>query len=225
MRRNTLIVYLAALLAFSSQLVFSDGIPTVSVAELTQMIKNAQQQARESLAQLEKAKESILQAKNQYEHYKSIMQGNDKLGDFLNDSTIKQLLPIGDWQEIYHRTKDLPSLRNRYGLTSSDPKVQVAFDRLLTQASTLEAQYKATNKRIETAEGLRRQLNRVETPKDREQLALRYQQEMLEMQTQQMQLQNARYLMEQKEKMEKEKINQEIFDYFLGKTNKFPQVN
>lgn len=225
MRRNTLIVYLAVLLAFSSLSVFSDGIPTVSVAELTQMINNAKQQAKESLAQLEKAKESILQAKNQYEHYKSIMQGNDKLGDFLNDSTIKQLLPIGDWQEIYHRTKDLPSLRNRYGLTSSDPNVQAAFDRLLTQTSMLEEQYNATNKRIETAEGLRRQLNRVETPKDREQLALRYQQEMLEMQTQQMQLQNARYLMEQNEKMEKEKINQEIFDYFLGKTNKFPQVN
>lgn len=223
MRRSSLI--LALVLSLSNLSVFAGGIPTVSVAELTQMVKNAQQQARESLAQLEKAKESILQAKNQYEHYKSIMQGNDKLGDFLNDPQIKQLLPIGDWQEIYYRTKDLTSLRNRYGLTSNDPKVQAFFDRLLTQAGTLEEQYKATNKRIATAEGLRRQLNRVETPKDREQLALRYQQEMLEMQAQQMQLQNARYLMEQKEKMEREKINQDILDFFLGKTNKFPQIN
>lgn len=223
MRRSPLI--LALVLSLSNLSVFAGGIPTVSVAELTQMVKNAQQQARESLAQLEKAKESILQAKNQYEHYKSIMQGNDKLGDFLNDPKIKQLLPIGDWQEIYYRTKDLTSLRNRYGLNSNDPKVQAVYDGLLTQAWTLEEQYKATNKRIQTAEGLRRQLNRVETPKDREQLALRYQQEMLEMQAQQMQLQNARYLMEQKEKMEREKINQDILDFFLGKTNKFPQIN
>ncbi|HGJ5922695.1 MAG TPA: conjugal transfer protein, partial [Arsenophonus apicola] len=69
------------------------------------------------------------------------------------------------------------------------------------------------------------QLNRVETPKDREQLALRYQQEMLEMQAQQMQLQNARYLVEQKEKMEKERINQEILNFFMGKTDKFPQTD
>lgn len=217
MRRSPLI--LALVLSLSNLSVFAGGIPTVSVAELTQMVKNAQQQARESLAQLEKAKESILQAKNQYEHYKSITQGNDKLGDFLNDPQIKQLLPIGDWQEIYYRTKDLTSLRNRYGLTSNDPKVQAFFDRLLTQAGTLEEQYKATNKRIATAEGLRRQLNRVETPKDREQLALRYQQEMLEMQAQQMQLQNARYLMEQNEKMENKKKAQAAEDFMLRGLN------
>ncbi|HGJ5884862.1 type IV secretion system protein [Arsenophonus nasoniae] len=222
---SKLTLRLALIITCLSCPAFSGGIPTVSVAELTQMVKNAQQQARESLAQLEKAKESILQAKNQYEHYKSIMQGNNKLGDFLNDPKIKQLLPMGDWMDIYQRAQDLPSLRNRYGLTSQDPKVQAVFDKLLSQAGTLEAQYKATNKRIETAEGLRRQLNRVETPKDREQLALRYQQEMLEMQAQQMQLQNARYLVEQKEKMEKERINQEILNFFMGKTDKFPQTD
>ncbi|HGJ5922688.1 MAG TPA: conjugal transfer protein, partial [Arsenophonus apicola] len=59
------------------------------------------------------------------------------------------------------------------------------------------------------------QLNRVETPKDREQLALRYQQEMLEMQAQQMQLQNARYLVEQKEKMENRKKAQAAEDFML----------
>ncbi|EBL1758449.1 conjugal transfer protein, partial [Salmonella enterica subsp. enterica serovar Cerro] len=47
------------------------GVPTVSVAELAQLVQNAQQQAQQALAQLEKAKEAIQQAKSQYEHYKS----------------------------------------------------------------------------------------------------------------------------------------------------------
>lgn len=226
MKRQTITACLGlALIGSACFPVVAGGIPTVSVAELTQMVKNAQQQAHEALAQLEKAKKSIAQAKSQYEHYKGIVEGNDRLGDFLNDPTLKQLLPVSDWQDIYHQAKDLPTLRNRYGLTSRDPNVQAAFDRLLSQAGTLEEQYKATNKRIETAEGLRRRLNGVETPKEREQLALRYQQEMVEMQMQQMQLQNACYLMEQQEKMEKEKASQEIIDYFRGKTNEFPKVN
>nr|HBY1205990.1 conjugal transfer protein [Klebsiella pneumoniae] len=182
--------------------VYASGIPTVDVASITQLVVNAQQQAKEALAQLDKAKEAISQAKSQYDHYKSIMQGNDKLGDFLNDPLLNELLPVSDWQDIYSQAKDLPNLRTRYGLTSSDPKIQAAFDKLLSQADTLEKQYDASNKRIKTAEGLRSRLNSVETPKDREQLGLRYQQEMLELQNQQAQLQNTRYLMEQQNKID-----------------------
>ncbi|MBT1654856.1 conjugal transfer protein, partial [Klebsiella pneumoniae] len=57
--------------------VYASGIPTVDVANITQLVVNAQQQAKEALAQLDKAKEAISQAKSQYDHYKSIMQGND----------------------------------------------------------------------------------------------------------------------------------------------------
>ncbi|MBT1654954.1 conjugal transfer protein, partial [Klebsiella pneumoniae] len=85
----------------------------------------------------------------------------DKLGDFLNDPLLNELLPVSDWQDIYSQAKDLPNLRTRYGLTSSDPKIQAAFDKLLSQADTLEKQYDASNKRIKTAEGLRSRLNSV----------------------------------------------------------------
>ncbi|HBY0751617.1 TPA: P-type DNA transfer protein VirB5, partial [Klebsiella pneumoniae] len=192
--------------------VYASGIPTVDVASITQLVVNAQQQAKEALAQLDKAKEAISQAKSQYDHYKSIMQGNDKLGDFLNDPLLNELLPVSDWQDIYSQAKDLPNLRTRYGLTSSDPKIQAAFDKLLSQADTLEKQYDASNKRIKTAEGLRSRLNSVETPKDREQLGLRYQQEMLELQNQQAQLQNTRYLMEQQNKIDDAKRAQAFED-------------
>ena len=202
--------------------VYASGIPTVDVANITQLVVNAQQQAKEALAQLDKAKEAISQAKSQYDHYKSIIQGNDKLGDFLNDPLLNELLPVSDWQDIYSQAKDLPNLRTRYGLTSSDPKIQAAFDKLLSQADTLEKQYDASNKRIKTAEGLRSRLNSVETPKDREQLGLRYQQEMLELQNQQAQLQNTRYLMEQQNKIDDAKRAQAFEDYMLGKSKQRP---
>lgn len=226
MKRNLIAVGLALLFTTTGIApVVASGVPTVDVAALTQMVQNAQQQAREALAQLDKAKEAISQAKSQYDHYKGIIQGNDKLGDFLNDPYVNQLLPARDWQDIYSQAKDLPRLRQRYGLTSSDPQVQAAFDRLLTQADVLEKQYKATNTRLEHAKGLRNRLNTVETPKDREQLALRYQQEVLELQAQQAQLQNSRYLMEQKEDMENAKRAQDFTDYMLGKKKDRPQYN
>jgi len=224
MKRNLIAVSLALIFtATGIAPAVASGVPTVDVAALTQMVQNAQQQAREALAQLDKAKEAISQAKSQYDHYKGIVQGNDKLGEFLNDPYVNQLLPAKEWQDIYSQAKDLPQLRQRYGLTSSDPQVQAAFDKLLSQADVLEKQYKATNTRLDHAKGLRNRLNTVETPKDREQLALRYQQEMLELQAQQAQLQNSRYLMEQKEKMEREKHSQKVIDYFSGESNEFPE--
>ncbi|PIJ42798.1 type IV secretion system protein [Serratia sp. OPWLW2] len=226
MKRNLIAVSLALIFtATGIAPAVASGVPTVDVAALTQMVQNAQQQAREALAQLDKAKEAISQAKSQYDHYKGIVQGNDKLGEFLNDPYVNQLLPAKEWQDIYSQAKDLPQLRQRYGLTSSDPQVQAAFDKLLSQADVLEKQYKATNTRLDHAKGLRSRLNTVETPKDREQLALRYQQEMLELQAQQAQLQNSRYLMEQKEDMENAKRAQDFTDYMLGKKKERPQYN
>lgn len=193
------------------------GIPTVDVASITQMVVNAQQQAQQALAQLNEAKNAIAQAKSQYEHYKGIMEGNNKLGDFLNDPTLNQLLPTKDWRDIYNNVKDLSDLRERYGLTSNDPNVQAAFDKLLSQAGVLENAYDASNDRIKNAQALRDQLNLVQTPADREQLGLRYQQELLELQNQQIQLQNAKMLMEQQDKIENKKRAQDFEDYMLGK--------
>ncbi|KFF71711.1 MULTISPECIES: type IV secretion system protein [Pectobacterium] len=199
--------------------VIAAGVPTVSVAELSQLVINAQQQAQQALAQLEKAKEAIQQAKGQYDHYKSIMQGNDKLGAFLNDPYVNKLLPTSDWEDIYSQAKNLPELRKRYGLTGYEPQAQAVFDKLLSQVGVLEDQYQATNTRIQHAEGLRRRLDSVETPKEREQLALRYQQERLELEVQQAQLQNTRYLQEEKRRLEKQKNAQNFLDYLDGKRN------
>ncbi|HHY9385877.1 TPA: type IV secretion system protein, partial [Escherichia coli] len=194
------------------------GVPTVSIAELTQLVVNAQQQAQEALAQLNKAKEAIRQAKDQYDHYKSILQGNDKLGAFLNDPYINKLLPMKDWQDIYNQTQDLTDLRKRYGITGYEPDVQKLFDKLLAQVDVYEKQYDATVTRVNHAEELRNKLNSVQTPKDREQLALRYQQEMLELENQRMQLENTRYLMEQKERIENKKNEEDFYNFMWGRS-------
>lgn len=197
--------------------VYAVGIPTMSITEITQMIINAQQQAQQALDQLNEAKSAIQQARNQYEQFRSVTEGNDKLGNFLNNPLINHILPVSDWQDIYSQTKDIGSLRTRYGLTSSNATVQAAFDKLLAQAGVLEDQYDATNKRVQTAEGLRDQLNTVETPKDREQLNLRYQQELVDMENQKAQLENTRYLMEQKDKIEDSRKAQALMQHLDGK--------
>ncbi|HFO8042115.1 TPA: type IV secretion system protein [Escherichia coli] len=197
---------------------YAGGVPTVSIAELTQLVVNAQQQAQEALAQLNKAKEAIRQAKAQYDHYKSILQGNDKLGAFLNDPYINKLLPMKDWQDIYNQTQDLTDLRKRYGITGYEPDVQKLFDKLLAQVDVYEKQYDATVTRVNHAEELRNKLNSVQTPKDREQLALRYQQEMLELENQRMQLENTRYLMEQKERIENKKNEEDFYNFMWGRS-------
>ncbi|EKS5461602.1 conjugal transfer protein [Escherichia coli] len=196
---------------------YAGGVPTVSIAELTQMVKNAQQQANEALAQLNKAKEAIQQAKDQYEHYKGLLQGNDKLGSFLNDPYINKLLPMKDWDDIYNKTKDLTDLRKRYGIAGYEPDVQKLFDKLLTQVDVYEKQYNGTVTRVRHAEELRNKLNSVQTPKEREQLALRYQQEMLELETQKVQLENTRYLMEQKERLENKKKEEDFNNFMWGR--------
>lgn len=203
--------------------VFATGIPTVSIAELTQMIINAQQQAAQALDQLQAAKDAIIQAKNQYDNYKGMITGNNKLGDFLNDPTLNSLLPVSDWQNLYNRTQDIGTLRTRYGLTSSNSMVQAAFDKLLAQAGVLEDQYNASQKRIQNAQQMRQQLNNTNTPADREQLQLRYEQERLELENQKAALDNSRYLMQQKDKIEDKRRQQAFEDYMLGKSPTRPK--
>lgn len=210
---------------FSIMPIYASGIPTIDAASILQLAANARQQADEALAQLNTAKDAISQAKAQYDHYKSVVEGNDKLGSFLNDPLLNQVLPLKDWRDVYSNTQDLQNLRSKYGLTSSDPKVQAAFDKLLAQAGVLENAYDASNDRIRNADQLRQRLDTVVTPKDREQLALRYQQEQLELQNQQIQLQNAKMLMDEKAKLESQKRSQDFKDYMLRKRPDLPTYN
>ncbi|EET2714436.1 P-type DNA transfer protein VirB5 [Escherichia coli] len=195
---------------------YASGIPTVDVANIAQLVSNAQQQAKQALDQLNETKAAIKQAKSQYDHYKNLVTGNNQLGNFLNDPLLNKVLPLNDWNDIYSDTKNLSDLRNRYGLTSSDPKIQQVFDKLLQQAGALEDNYNASSQRVDNAEQLRQRLNTVQTPQEREELALRLQQEQLELQNQQIKLQNIQMLMEQKERIEDKKRAQAFWNRLEG---------
>lgn len=219
----TAVLFMAANLLSTSSL--AEGVPTVSPAELAQMAANAQQQAKEALAQLNKAKEAIAQAKSQYDHYKGLIEGNSNLGDFLNDPLVNDLIPMGDWEQIYNDANNLPDLRQRYGLTSDDPVVQKAFDKLLMKADVLEKEKITSDTRVQNAKKLRAKLNAVQTPQEKQDLALRYQQELLEIQTQQLRMQNIQDLAAEKAKLEDHKRAQDYKDYMLGKRPDIPKYD
>ena len=151
-----------------------------------------------------------------------MITGNDRMGDFLNNPALNKMLPLSDWADLYESVRDIGELRDRYGLTSDDSKVQSKFDKLLAVADALERTYEASNERVRNAESLRNKLNQVETPQQKEDLQLRYQHEMLELQVQQMRLGEMQMLVAQQEKMQRKQNAQAFRDYAKGKRSDLP---
>lgn len=221
---------LAALLALavtlgSVPITYATGIPTVDVATVTTLVSNALQQAKQAADALKQAKEGIDQARRQYESYKGLVTGNDRLGDFLDNPALNRVLPMGEWSNVYSTVSDLAALRRRYGLISSDPMVQSRFDRILSGMDALEHVYDASTARVRNAEALRSQLNVVQTPQQKADLQLRYQQELIEQNNQQMRLASLQALQAQQEKIQDTKRAQAFQDYMLGRTKVRPHYD
>lgn len=198
------------------------GVPVLDPSNLLMLKANALAQAKQAMDALSTAKEAISETAKQYNHYKGIITGNDMLGGFLNDPALNRVMPMGDWAEVYSTGRDIVSLRDRYGLTSDNASVQQKFDQMMSAADALERNYKASTERVKNAELLRSRLNEVTTPQQKEDLQLRYQQELIELQNQQMRLANMQMLQQQQEKMENGKRAQAFSDYMNGKTTVRP---
>lgn len=201
---------------------YATGIPTADVAAVLELKMNAMAQVTQAADALKQAKDGIDQARQQYENYKSIITGNDKLGDFLNNPALNKVLPMGDWADLYSSVQDIASLRDRYGLKSDNSSVQQQFDKVLAGADALERMYDAGTQRVKNAEQLRAQLNQVETPQQKADLQLRYQQELLEQQNQQAQLATLQMLEQKQVKIENTKRAQAFSDYMRGKSKVLP---
>jgi type IV secretion system protein VirB5 len=214
---------LGAFIAFVSLPALATGIPTVDVAAGLLLQQNAVAQAAQAASALKQALDGITQARQQYENYKSIITGNDKLGDFLNNPELNKMLPMGDWADMYSTVKDIASLRERYGLKSDNASVQEKFDKILAGADALQRTYDASTQRVKDAEQLRAQLNQVETPQQKADLQLRYQQELIEQQNDQMRLTNLQMLQQQQETIENTRRSQAFSDYMSGKSKVLPK--
>jgi len=222
MKKHALAYTLSVALVAVATPVLATGIPTLDAATAYILESNAVAQAKQALTALNTAKDAIRTAEQQYSHYKSIVTGNDRLGGFLNDPALNKVLPLGGWSDVYSTVQDIAGLRQRYGLISDNPSVQARFDQMLAAADALERNYNASTQRISNAEQLRARLDLVETPQQKEDLQLRYQQELIEQQNQQMRLENMKMLQDQQEKIEDTKRAQDFEDYMLGKTSVLP---
>ncbi|PHX27867.1 MULTISPECIES: P-type DNA transfer protein VirB5 [Pseudomonas syringae group] len=201
----------AALPAFAAV----PGVPVLDPSNLLTLRANALAQAKQAMDALTTAKDAIRETAQQYNHYKSIVTGNDMLGGFLNDPALNKVMPMGDWADVYSTGRDIVSLRERYGLTSDNASVQAKFDQILSAADALERNYNASTERVKNAELLRERLNEVKTPQQKEDLQLRYQQELIELQNQQMRLANMQMLQEKQEEIEEKKKQQDYLDKYL----------
>lgn len=225
MNKNVTACALSAVLLASAIPAVAAGVPTLDAVTAAILESNAVAQAKQALDVLNTAKDGIRQVEQQYNNYKSIVTGNDKLGAFLDNPSVNKVLPLGEWSDVYDTAQNIASLRDRYGLKSDNASVQAKFDRALAAMDALERNYKATTERVSNAEQLRAKLNEVQTPQQKEDLQLRYQQELLEQQNQQMRLANMQMLQHQQEKLENSKRGQDFEDYMSGKTTTLPKYN
>lgn len=225
MKKHAIACALSAVLIAGSVPALAAGVPTLDAVTAAILESNAVAQAKQALEALNTAKDGIRQVEQQYNNYKSIVTGNDKLGAFLDNPSVNKVLPLGEWSDVYDTAQNIASLRDRYGLTSDNASVQAKFDRMLSAMDALERNYKATTERVSNAEQLRAKLNEVQTPQQKEDLQLRYQQELLEQQNQQMRLANMQMLQQQQEKMENVNRGQSFEDYMSGKTSARPDYD
>ncbi|KPX24709.1 P-type DNA transfer protein VirB5 [Pseudomonas sp. CDFA 602] len=225
MKKQMMAYALSAVLVVGATPVLAIGIPTLDSSTLLALKVNALAQAKEAMDALSTAKEAISETAKQYNHYKGIITGNDMLGGFLNDPALNRVMPMGEWADLYSTGQDIASLRDRYGLTSDNASVQAKFDQMMAAADALERNYKASTERVKNAEMLRARLNEVTTPQQKQDLQLRYQQELIEQQNQQMRLANMQMLQQQQEKMDNEKRAQAFGDYMKGKTSVRPSYD
>ena len=226
MKKQMLVCALSALMltaALPAAYAAVPGVPVLDPSTLLTLRANALAQAKQAMDALTTAKDAIRETAQQYNHYKSIITGNDMLGGFLNDPALNKVMPMGDWADVYGTARDIASLRDRYGLTSDNASVQAKFDQMMSVADALERNYNASTERVKNADLLRARLNEVTTPQQKEDLQLRYQQELIELQNQQMRLANMQLLQQQQEKMENEKRAQDISDFYFGKSTVMPQ--
>ena len=223
MKKTLIAGLVAAVMYAAAPTANAIGIPTLDATTGIILTNNALEQAKQALAALNQAKEGIEQARAQYEDYQGMVSGNSNLGSFMDDPSLNEILPLAEWADVYSDAKQLPELRQRYGLRSDNALIQRDFDKLLTATGVLEANYEASTERVKNAQQIREQLNVVQTPQQKEDLQLRYQQELLELQNQQIRMENMKLLMEQKARLENNQRAQAAKDYLRGKSKTIPQ--
>lgn len=221
MNKSVAILALVASLTLNP-VALAGGIPSFDAIAAALQETNALATAKQALDALKQAKEGIDQAREQYEATRGLLEGNSNLGNFLNNDELNKIFPFKEWGSLYSDAKDLTDLRERYHMKSSNAATQREFDKLLTAMGALEDNYDASTQRVQNAAEIRKLLNTANTPQQKQDLELRYQQEFLELQNQQIRMQNMNLLVAQKERLESRQRAQSFEDYIRGNSDKLP---
>lgn len=226
MRKSVIVLALVSSMALNHVAVVAvaGGIPSFDAIAAALQEQNALATAKQALDALKQAKEGIDQAREQYEATRGLLEGNSNLGNFLDSAELNKVFPFKEWGDLYSDAKDLTDLRERYHMTSSNAATQREFDKLLVAMGALEDNYNASTERVKNAAEIRKLLNTANTPQQKQDLSLRYQQEYLELQNQQMRMENMNMLVAQKEKLESKQRAQSVEDYIRGKSNSLPSA-
>lgn len=133
---------------------FASGFPTVDLAAIAQMIKEAATQAKQFQEQMTSIKMQIAEAKK----HSGIW---DELNNFNNLNANNYLLDKNFESNI---EKTLPALRNKFNLNSDNPDIQSRYDGLLKDYAFQETIYNNSVKREKTITALMQQLDKAVTP-------------------------------------------------------------
>lgn len=209
-RLITIFLSIGLVISFKS---YSSGIPTVDVAAIAQNIQNALQQAQQAMEQLNALNDQIKEAKSINEKLKKEadeqlrrFEGNWGLANIFNDPTISSYLEIDDWKNVMDDSKNLESLREKYGLKTESENFQRNMDSLLISYDFMQQSYEASSKRAKNLKELSALLDKADTPQKKEDLLNKIAYEIAQVQIEKTRIDTMTQILEQQDQIKKNQL-------------------
>lgn len=210
-------------LVSTTSLVSASGIPTVDVANIAQMVLDAQAQALQAKAQLDAAMSQLDEAKRQFDQTKGFITGNSGYGGMYNDPAMTSYIPTSispdSWEQLYTKmdTVTLQNMRNKYGLETDNKVQQEAYDKKLQDFYFTQGALAANNRRLENIQRLQEEADRATTPQQKQDIANRIAAEQAEIQNENNRLAVVNSLQAKQEKLQTQRVNQDFSQFLQGK--------
>ena len=144
-------------------------------------------------------------------------EGNWELGNVFVDPTISSYLNIDDWKTEMNDSKNLSSLREKFGVISESKSFQKNIDSLLVSYDLMQQSYDASTKRAKNIAEISKLLNEAKTPQEKEDLNNRLAFEIAQNQIDKTRIDTMAQLLEQQDRLKKNKMAVEFEKFYRGK--------
>lgn len=191
---------LLSILLTSSSLTYAAGIPTIDVASIAQMAKEAITQAEQFRQQMESIKTQIEEAKKH----------NGVWGEIggLTDSTANNYLKGDRLDSLLNG--EIAGLRDKFDLKSDNPDIQKQYDGLLKDYAFQETVYKNAQEREKNISDLIKKLERAETPAQKSSIESSLLSQQLQMQNEAKLIANRQAMIKQQQEIEHQRYLKEL---------------